>query len=566
MPNERLAKALGALRRTLGVYDVRTDGRDRLWVLSSPRTLRNTLGPRGTVRRWVYATDRKGSHNAESYSNNADHWSGWEDAINYGLGHLGVKDDWSIYPVPAKKLPRKTWSASTQRWVNAGPSPLFRLCDRPPVPLGSASGPALISFANDIPPLFLSHGVSLEDMREVRKCRGLLWPSFALSWRLPPAYGDTIFFASTAVLPSMLKPSGSPQRDLYLAGTDIWSPTARELELLERAVEWELAGDRKWWQGDREREDGGWGRRDLQNDLLSETLMSDSLVGGMSYFDNWEITEPIKNRNALTRRFRALLLAHADPSDPYAYPERSTEGRTTDTPYPYGELKVTGVVQIHDLPLVIYPKRISTTVTRLLDELGFEGVRLPIHYDGPLHAKANDAERREYASLVTRTLLEWAKDPCHFRGAKIGKALLLDDSWRNTYQPELLWYTRRGWWERGFCGEKDPGEAVAKRLSQPMRNWLANKQGDPSRWGLEMAAAMRSIQEELDIDDELKRHYAQSEVSRFRLSRADARTANSLGWFQVQVAPGDEVVVLDFRAARQNPSGVTAVKQRLLRY
>ena len=558
--SDKLARALVALRSALGVRDVLTDARGQIWVLGGPQTLHRTLGPQGRIRIWLDAACPREDHwTLRSYLDNADHWSGWESAITFGLGCLGIPGEWDVTPIPALTIPRKAWSARRHRWIEAGPRPYFRFCEQPPVRVGEPGGPVLIEVASDLPPLMLSHGVSKEKLVEVRKCSGLLWPSFALSWRVPATYGDVLFFASTTVIADLLKPTGSPDPRMYLAGTDIWSPDARELRRLEKAIQWELAGDQKWWSGDREPEDGGWGQRDLQNDLLADGISAESLVGRMSYFENWQITEPIKARRQLVRRMRELFLAYTDPGDPYQYPERDPDLRISDVPYPYGELKITGLVELSDLPLVVFPRRMQKSVNRLLDDLGFAGVRLTLRYDGPLHADADEAQRRAFVGLVTRAVIDWSKDPCHTRGAKIGD-VLTTDSWQSSYSAVLWWITggRRTYdWQRGYCGTKDPGPAKA-RLSAPMRAWLDDKQRSPGQWGLELAVALA----ELD-DPDMAAWFARAEQSRFLLSVADARTATARGWFPIQVSPGAEVVVIRMDTAH-NPGWIHNTKSRLL--
>ena len=567
--SDKLARALQALRVSLGVRDVLTNGRDTIWVLGGPQTLRRTLGPGGGIRNWLELTGSReraagrGLHRVggsredpltlEAYRDNANYWDGWENAVNFGLQSVGAgrSDGWAVIPVPAKTIPRKAWSSRRRAWLRAGPKPRFRLCEKKPVWFGNASGPVLFEVASDLPPLMLTHGVSTAGLREVRKCGGLLWPSWALSWRMPPSYGDVVFFGSSEVLVSTLKPTGTSMPSIYLAGTDIWSPTARELMLLEKAVEWELSGDRKWWDGDRSRERGGWGRRDVTSDILLEKLVGDSLVGSAwATFDSPEITEPLKTRRQLVRRFRKLFAQYTVDGDPYAFPERDDELRASDTPYPYGELKVTGLVELRDLPLVVYPRRLAKTVNRLLDEQGFRGVRLPVTYRGPLHTDANEAERRDYAALVTQAALEWSQAPCHAQGAQVGAALRTQDSWRSTYDATAWWITggsRTYGWQPGFCGGKDPGARATRRLSPPLREWLAKKQKHPARWGLELTAVVAELHAH-DLGD-LADWYTRAEQGRFRLTAADAREANRLGWFRSPVERGTEVMAVNTATA-----------------
>lgn len=537
--NEKLARALEAMRRSLGVRDVLTNGRGTIWVLAGPRTLRRSLGPHGTVRLWLAAAcPREDRWTVGSYLENAMVWDGWDSALSYGLHCLGIEGEWEIIPVPALTIPKKAWSARKGRWLPAGPRPRFRFCEQPSVTIGSAAGPVLIEVASDLPPLMLTHGVSKRKMAEVSRCGGLLWPSFALSWRVPEAYGDVVFFASTTAVTDLLKPSGSPDPNMLLVGSDIWSPDARELARLEKAIQWELSGDSNWWAGNREHDEGGWGRRDLQNDLLIEGLSQEDLVGRFSYFEDWRIVEPLRTRRQLVRRMHDLYAAYGRRG-PYVYTERDPELRISDTPYPYGELKVTGKVELDQLPLVVYPRRIRKSVENRLDALAFRGVRLPISYAGPLHDEADEAQRRVFAGTVTREVLRWAQNPCHLRGAQVGEALR-HESFRSSYDPVLWWVVgRQPTWRPGFCGDKDPGPRAAKLLSRSMREWLERKQADPARWGLELAAGLA----ELD-DPEVAAWFAKAEQSRFLLSAHDARIGNARGWFTRPVRKGTEVVAV----------------------
>lgn len=541
--DERLAAALEALRVALGVRDVLTDGKSRIWVMGGPKTLRRSLGPRGRIYYWLTASAPKGDQwTIRSYLENADHWSGWQDAITFGLQELGLGSDWEVTPVPATTLPHRAWSARKKRWLEAGPKPHFRFCEQPPVRVGSADGPVLISVDGKLPPLMLTHGVSYAKMAEVRKCGGFLWPSFALSWRIPPTYGDFVFFASTTVIADLLKPTGGKDRSMYLAGTDIWSPDARVLTRMEKAIEHELAGDAKWWAGDREQDEGGWGRRDLQQDLVIEGVTAEDLVGRMSYFEDWTITEPLKHRRELVRRMRFLFDTYADPKDPYAYPERDPELRITSAPYPYGELKVLGKVELSNMPLVVYPSRLKKTADKWLDELGFVGFRYAIPYKGPLHKDADEAQRRAFARQVTLAVLHWAQAPCHTKGVSVPEHLMLD-SFRSTYPSELLWITAgslnyANTRKHGYCGRHDPGPAEI-RLSAPVRDWVEDVQSG-RRVGLELASAVAEVD-----DPEMVKWYRGAERGRISLTKADADVANAYQWFPVPVVPGAEVVVVD---------------------
>lgn len=546
----KLKGALRALRRVLGVHDVVTDGKKKIWVLSGPRTLRAGLKPRGRLWAWMMAThgeDRR--RTVESYDDHIEVWDGWAGAINLGLGALGLGSEWTIQPVPGTDgLPRKNWSARKGRWQAAAPRPRFRFCEHTVADMGRANGPVLIDVAKDLPPLMLSHGISMAKLKEVRKCKGLLWPSFAMSWRVPPRFGDVFFFASTLNITRLLKPSGKARSNMYLAGTDIWSPDARELAHMEKAIEYELSGDEKWWDGERPPSEGGKGRRGPNKALVADGIAADDLVGRMSYWKNWQITEPLRSRRELVRRMRKLLAVYAKGGDPYLYTDRDSELAASDTPYPYGELKVSGLVKISDMPLAVYPRRVARSINKLLDEQEFTGVRMGVPWDGPLYADADEEQRREFAALVTRSVLAWAQRPCHTRGVKVGDALRAE-TWASTYNPTAWWISGKSeyeFWGPGYCATMDPGPVRTRRLSAPMRQWLANKQARPSAWGLERAEVVEGPEGRANIAElpGLGQWYVDAEKGRFKLSGYDARIGNELGWFGGEVAPGDVVIVL----------------------
>ena len=549
---ELLQGILRVLKSTLGVRDVRYTKAGDVFVMSGPNKLRSTLRS-GQLYAFLSAACRSSAdrYTVQSYIENSDHWDGWESAIIYAAECLGYKgwEKLSVIPVPSSTLPFKSWSAAKRKWVPAGPKPKVSLCDAEPVSFGSASGPVLLELADGLPPLMVTHGVSRSKLREVERCGGFLWPSWALSWRVPPAYGDAVFVADSMVVPYNMRPTGRPDPKIYIAGTDIWSPTARDLARAERAMEWELSGDKRWWNGDRELEEGGWGQRGLQNDLVVQSARKE-LVGAWATGPgrDWSITDRITKRRALVRRMRKIFDVHAPTGDPYLYPERDAEIRITEAPYPYAEVKVVGPVRLSDVPLVVYPRRNRQLIGGVLDRCGFQGTRVEINWKGPPHGKASDEERRAFAKMVTEAILWWSADPCH-RG-KVGSALIRDESWRSTYQATAMWtYGARSSsnvWQPGFCGAMDPGSRRAARLSKQMRDALARIQKAGSRAGLELSDALAELEESPDYPGLLESIYGDAMAGEFRLSVEDARVANSLGWFKRKVSPGDRVTLLDW--------------------
>lgn len=540
------------LRGALGVRDVRYNvDRSAIFVMSGPRKLRSTMRSSGLAAFLMAACRSEHRDTLASYLENADHWDGWESVIQYAMHCLGYKraEETLVVPVPGSTLPFKSWSAAKRKWIPAAPRVTVRLCDSEPVAFGNASGPVLLVAAADLPPLMLTHGVSRDKLRDVERCGGFLWPSWALSWRVPPSYGDVVFVADAMVVPSNVRPTGAPDKRIYIAGTDIWSPTARDLALVEKAMAWELAGDLKWWAGEREREDGGWGRRGLQNDLVVQSAMQEVVGSWASGPGNdWSMTDRLTQRRALVRRMRTIFRVHADPSDPYRYPERDLEARMGEAPYPYAEAKVTGPVRISDIPLVVYPRRNRRMVSGMLDRCDFQGTRLEVDWRGPLHGAADESERRDFARMVTDAVLWWAEDPCH-RG-RVGPALTMEGAWRSTYSAKAWWISASSSymvWQRGFCGGKDPGELRGSRLSRSMRDALDLVQRSPGRAGMELAEVIASLEGSAEYDGLIESIYGdEARVSEFRLSREDAAAANALGWFARKVTKGERVVLLDW--------------------
>lgn len=548
MSQEQLLQGIClVIKGALGVRDVRYDAKKNVYVMSGPRALTRTLSSQRLVS-FLHATcPKEDPWTLRSYLENSDHWDGWESVLTLGMHCLGYKmaEETNIVPVPSSSLPFRSWSAAKRKWVAAGPRPQVRLCDAPPVQFGSASGPVRLEVADGVPPLFLTHGVSRSDLRSVEKCGGLLWPSWALSWRVPPTYGDVVFVADAMVIPQNIKPTGAHDKNIYVAGTDIWSPTARDLERREKAMMWEQSGDYLWWAGEREPEDGGWGRRGLQNDLVSDLGTGDIVGAWADLHGDYSITDRISSRRQLVRRMKRLLEVYADPEDPYAYPDRDHE-RPSDAPYPYAEVKVTGPVRLGDIPLVVYPRRNRALVDGILRRCEFMGSRLEIPWEGPLHAQASDEDRRAFARMVTEAILWWTQDPC-FRG-NVGPALRVRDSWKSSYDATAQWsWARRirSVWTRGFCGDMAPSAAQIRRMSAPMRRAVQRKLERPDRAALELSSALAEIASSTDGEEVLQVLVGGAKLEEFPVSAADARIANALGWFARPVRAGDRVTMID---------------------
>lgn len=370
---------------------------------------------------------RAGIHKGtiESYFENLTHWDGLADAVSLYIMEtlppdLSSEGAWSVTAIPSPGGPQSVaWSAKERRLMAPKVVPPFRFCDQKPVPFGSPDSPVLLDLhEGSIPPLFLSHGVSFGGLDAAVECGGLLWPSMALSWRIPQSYGDVVFLADVSTVAKILKPSGSPSsmKYAYLAGTDIWSPTARDLAKREGEIQEQLEGRSE---------------RGLQSDLVYSTAKKadwNSLVGSWSYFGiDVSVTDRITTREKLVSTMRSILETHTHGGDPYLYPEGRNRESMYDKMhrYPYAELKVVGKVLAGDLPVCLYPRQAARRVHPRLDKLGFHGFRVPFDWSGgPREGWASpDADANRWAAAVTKALLKWADAPCSTRGVRVGEAL-----------------------------------------------------------------------------------------------------------------------------------------------
>jgi hypothetical protein len=342
------------------------------------------------------------------------HW----DALEYGMVSLVstedaefINEEWSLIPIPLPgHPPRRTWSLLKQKWI-PGRRVKWAVCDEDPIDFGSAQGSPLL-IAPGVPPLFVSHGVAYESFRAIEKCGGFMWPSLAVTWRLPPAYGDIVFLADQSVLTSTLKPRG--RRDLALFPSDVWTWTASEILSWEKAVNFELRGDFRWWANQRDREDGGWGIRGVQADLLYCRRTAED-IARQHIGDSWQ--DRVKSVPALVKRIKRLLHIYKDYGTPYEYEDEDVDRPDirarygSEAAYPYLELKAAGMVRPSDMVLCAYPRTRRVRVERFLDRVGFRGRRVPFTYTGGTKTVVSGAARVAWASAATAAVL----------GATLGK-------------------------------------------------------------------------------------------------------------------------------------------------
>lgn len=435
-PSPEMKEIAETIRSTLKLQDVLVDPAGEVYLIGSASHLEGFLyqnDVRGDLvrgRNSYFVRDllrRAGIHKGtiESYFENLTHWDGLTDAVSLYIMEalppdLSSDGAWSVIAIPSPGGPQSvTWSAKERRLMAPKVVPPFRFCDQEPVPFGSPDGPVLLNLhEGSIPPLFLSHGVSFDGLDAAVECGGLLWPSMALSWRIPQSYGDVVFLADVSTVGKILKPSGSPSsmKYAYLAGTDIWSPTARDLTKREGEIQEQLEGRSE---------------RGLQSDFVYSTTKKadwNSLVGSWSHFGiDVSVTDRIATREKLVSTMRSILKTHTHGGDPYLYPEGRNRESMYDEKhrYPYAELKVVGKVLAGDLPVCLYPRQAARRVHLRLDKLGFHGFRVPFDWSGgPRKGWASpDADANRWAAAVTKALLKWAEAPCSTRGVQVGQAL-----------------------------------------------------------------------------------------------------------------------------------------------
>lgn len=490
----RTLASLAALSRQLGIRDIGiSPERREIYLLGGARSLTSLLGHS------IFLAWHRGRHDVERT------WGRLEVVIldllreaevpqpgpigSNGPWYEGVlpNDDfassWDVIPIPSPGGPQHTWwsarSGRRMRPVEVAPR---RFCDDPPAEgFGtppSGNRPALLELTmGRLPPIFVSHGVGLHDMRAIEECGGLLWPSFAVTWKVPPSYGDVVFLADIRLLVDSLSPTGrSFRRDLFLSPTDSWSPTARELADVEAAATYELRGDADWWHGKYGvpgygGRPGSRGDRYIKDRLIASASRASDLVGS---FAPDSASSRVTSMSRLWGRIKRLVSIHSRVSGLYGYEppddidRRLGHGSTADADrYAYLELKVRGMAPIADMVACFYPRQRSRRVNAFLDRMSFSGWRVPFDHVGPVADESghDDAERSRWAENATRAILEWSKDPCGT--ASVVPSDVLESPSSRTYSPVAPYslrndlgldasYAHRFRWSPGRCSLDAP--------------------------------------------------------------------------------------------------------------
>lgn len=384
-----------------------------------------------------------------------------------GAAPLTNDVDWSssisVIPIPAPGGPQvRWWSAKRQQLMSPVRLKPFRLCvSEDAVKIGDCAGPALLKHhSRKLPPIFMSHGVDFTSMRHIQACGGLLWPSLAITWKVPPSYGDVLFLADIRTLVGSLRPAGKLTKSIVTFGTDSFTMTGRQFERFERAITWELMGDRRWWNGDRSADEGSRGLRDVQNTFVVDELLDDLESVGTSSDD--EAQTPIKSMGTVWRRIDRLYWRHADLSGgqyeyaPHDVVLQSIQGGDM---YHYMETKVRKIVDLNSFVACFIPSDRASEAHDFLDVMGFEGWRLPFEWNGRDASLADDEERASWAKTVTEAILRWSDEPCGYDGAVIPSIM---ERSSESYEAIATWYPSKSSggqhlvWGGGACANPPP--------------------------------------------------------------------------------------------------------------
>lgn len=447
VPVELIAVA-EVLRERMGLTDIGVSMRRKeLYLLGAPRKLEGLLLNHG--HRALWSVVPTSGHDPRWFKVHV--WDDLEEVVTSSLNNqtnltdsdgYGLFSEWAVIPVPKPGLPPGVWfSVRHRKKVKAKKPPVFRACEQEPVPFPcSPAYPQIIAPDFAGAPLMLTHSLLVEELDKVRsRCGGrLLWPSWALSWRVPAGYGDVTFVASPAAALMGLKPLGRRNPRLTVHETDAWSFVTAEVLRWEKGVNRELRGEARWWMGPPGRlsltdaaEEGYWGQRGVKDNLLITGFRPDQMAGGFCPDEAWE---PMTKVTQLRRRMRELVAMYerigrerasvalvgegvyarvdlrSEYDDPL-YPERQADR------YDYIEVKAQGPIPVSELPMVVYPSSRARRVERFLDQVGFEGWRLKVPYrrratreqlmvGGPV--VLDFAEDAEWAHLRTMAILRWA--------------------------------------------------------------------------------------------------------------------------------------------------------------
>ena len=257
-------------------------------------------------------------------------------------------------PSPYYSVKRDRWEPGVDpvEW-----SPCARQSERP---YGSPNGPIAVRY-RDLPfPITAAHVTREDALQELVACGGLLWPSFAVSWRPHLWTSDTYFFADARLLARNLSPTatrGSRDKAFILADTDTWTATAQGLLQHKARADAELRGDKEM----------------TGNDLDALGLVVTPETSSM------DEAAVVRTWPALARRLKGLKRVHGE-----AWEDVDHRVAVKDR-YPYLELKLMDLMDVSECPLVVAPNDPNTVagLRHLIIELNYSGEVLWLEKDGP---------------------------------------------------------------------------------------------------------------------------------------------------------------------------------------
>lgn len=330
-------------------------------------------------------------------------------------------EDWDVIPIPYPGRPDENYySVKKDKFLSPHPLPAYSFCDEKLIEIGDAEyGSGILRNRNSkIPPLFISHAVAFESFKNILNCGGFLWPSLAITWKVPPSYGDILFLADV----NLLKNATSRRVSKFvITESDSYSPTSEKIRRLEKAIDFELRGDIKWWHNGYERSDGGMGIRRVQDNIFYKSLDPYDVVGGLAPDQKF-----LTSMREIWWRFKHLLKHHTKVVGPFEYedkdeliersfvlkPFHSSRGEilvkeeSIDI-YPYMEMKARGVLGINNMVACFYPKRNKKRVKTFLDKMNFKGCRIPVDVKTPKKTQSNDKERVVWANAMNQSIAKW---------------------------------------------------------------------------------------------------------------------------------------------------------------
>jgi len=304
--------------------------------------------------------------------------------------------------VPQDKTGR-IWSVKQKKFVpleSVAPEP-YAYCDQPTQNLDYSDGPAFISLGDNLPPLFMSHGLSNpEKLDKLMECGGFITPSIALTWRVPVAYPNITFLFSTKILDKALdKKKGS---NLYLYNTDTWTPTVSMVIENQKMINEQRRGEISHYVEHR--------KFFTQNDPM------DYDPEEMIAIDAWRMgARQITSLMQLKSNYKTLLKHHSKNGNPYEYKTRDERfeyaqsvGGDYVARYPYMEIKSTEFISLASPVAIVYIDIFEDKIQEYVSKTDYQGFLVPFSVNNP-------EDPMEIAQKATEAILDLKENPERYR-------------------------------------------------------------------------------------------------------------------------------------------------------